>query len=429
MLRVAEHYAITDTGLQRRANEDALLARSPLFVVADGMGGAQAGEVASRIAVETFGENGEDYSDPAQALAAHAHAANARIHELSHSDAAHAGMGTTVSAIYVGEQEVTIAHVGDSRVYCLRGGQLLRLTDDHSLVDELIRQGRLTPEEAEEHPQRSIITRALGPEATVEVDTRTFRARPEDLYLLCSDGLTSMVGEQRMAQLMREHERLRDIGQALVQEANAEGGRDNITAVLLRLEDVAVPSSLAERQCDTAVDAQSPEDAADGESATNGGSRAADGRLPAAGALDAGSAAGAAAAWETAPAVRRRTPRAAQPRSESPARGARRHRTRRALVLLTALTVLGVVLAAAYLASQSVYFVGTDSNGLVTVYQGLPYQLPAGIDLYTVDYVSGVSASTLTPQRRRTLLNHALRSEANASELIRELELGQISGG
>ena len=195
MLRVAEHYAITDTGRQRRANEDSMLARSPLFVVADGMGGAQAGEVASRLAVETFGEAGEDFSDPEQALAARAQAANTRIHDLSHDDPAHAGMGTTMTAVYVGEEEVTVAHVGDSRAYCMRDGELLRLTDDHSLVDELIRQGRLTPEEAEEHPQRSIITRALGPEPSVEVDTRTFKARPGDVYLLCSDGLTSMISE------------------------------------------------------------------------------------------------------------------------------------------------------------------------------------------------------------------------------------------
>jgi PPM family protein phosphatase len=398
MLRVAEHYAITDTGLQRRANEDSMLARAPLFVVADGMGGAQAGEVASRIAVETFGEDGQDFSDPARALNAHAQAANARIHELSHSDAAHAGMGTTLSAVYVGEQDVTIAHVGDSRVYCLRDGELLRLTDDHSLVDELIRQGRLTPEEAEEHPQRSIITRALGPEAQVEVDTRLFKARPGDVYLLCSDGLTSMVGEPRMAQLMLDRPSLRDAGRALVEEANRQGGRDNITAVLLRLEDVGLSAAGGEA-----------EHALDGEPAT---------------VISRGGENGAA---PTARTVSRRVPRAAEP-PRSDARP-RRRRVRRAVGSLTALTVLGVLIAAAYLAVQSVYFIGTNSNGLVTIYNGLPYQLPGGIDLYGVDYVSGVSASTLTPQRRRSLLDHTLRTEGKASALVRALELGQLSGG
>jgi serine/threonine protein phosphatase PrpC len=414
MLRVAEHYAITDTGLQRRANEDSMLARAPLFVVADGMGGAQAGEVASRIAVETFGEDGRDFSDPEQALAAYAHAANARIHELSHSDAARAGMGTTLSAVYVGEQDVTIAHVGDSRVYCLRERELLRLTDDHSLVDELIRQGRLTPEEAEEHPQRSIITRALGPEASVEVDTRSFKARVGDLYLLCSDGLTSMVGEQRIAQLMLEHRPLRDIGQALIAEANREGGRDNITAVLLRLEDLDVSAVAYEEEHETVVAARL-EEMPDGH-----------GQLQDEDLLHRPRAGGAALAQASA--VRQRVPRPAQGPRGGAARP-RRRRLRRAMFSLSALAVVGVILAAAYLASQTVFFVGTDSNGLITVYQGLPYQLPGGIDLYTTDYVSGVSASMLTPQRRRTLLDHSLRTEANVSALIRQLELGQISGG
>src|SRR5437764_1102962 len=177
MLRVAEQYAATDTGRQRRANEDALLSRAPLFVVADGMGGAQAGEVASQIAVEAFKRGLQDSAEPETALAELTRAANTRIHELSHSHTEQAGMGTTLTAMYVGPEDVSIAHVGDSRAYCLRGAELVRLTDDHSLVDELMRQGRLTPQEAEEHPQRSVITRALGPEGTVEVDTRSFRAR------------------------------------------------------------------------------------------------------------------------------------------------------------------------------------------------------------------------------------------------------------
>src|ERR1700678_4315493 len=238
MLRVVEQYSGTDTGLQRRANEDSLLARSPLFVVADGMGGAQAGEVASRIAVEAFQPGVSDAAQPELALATLAREANTRIHELSHANAEHAGMGTTLTAVYVGEQEVAIAHVGDSRAYCLRDGELLRLTDDHSLVDELIRQGKLTPEEAIEHPQRSVITRALGPEPEVEIDTRSYRARAGDVYLLCSDGLTTMVPDALLAEIMLAHRRLRDAGEALIAAANQAGGRDNITVVLLRLEEV-----------------------------------------------------------------------------------------------------------------------------------------------------------------------------------------------
>jgi len=240
MLRVAEQYAATDTGRQRRANEDALLSRSPLFVVADGMGGAQAGEVASQIAVEAFKRGLRNSLEPEAALAELTREANARIHELSHSHTEQAGMGTTLTAMYVGEQDVAIAHVGDSRAYCLRDGELIRLTDDHSLVDELMRQGRLTPEEAEEHPQRSVITRALGPEGTVEVDTRSFHARAGDVYLLCSDGLTTMLSEQELTRVLREHRPLRGAGEALIAAANAAGGRDNITVLLVRLEDVGV---------------------------------------------------------------------------------------------------------------------------------------------------------------------------------------------
>src|SRR5437660_11736920 len=242
MLRVAEQYAATDTGRQRRANEDALLSRSPLFVVADGMGGAQAGEVASQIAVEAFKRGLQDSAEPEAALAELTRAANARIHELSHSHTEQAGMGTTLTAMYVGPEDVSIAHVGDSRAYCLRDGELMRLTDDHSLVDELMRQGRLTPEEAEEHPQRSVITRALGPEGTVEVDTRSFRARSGDVYLLCSDGLTTMLSEEHIGEVLRSRTSLREGGEALIAAANEAGGRDNITVVLLRLEDAGAGS-------------------------------------------------------------------------------------------------------------------------------------------------------------------------------------------
>src|ERR1700737_4978687 len=142
MLRAAETIEKTDTGRQRRGNEDSSFARAPVFVVADGMGGAQAGEVASRIAVESFQTGLQDDAEPELELASLALAANARIHELSHSNVEQAGMGTTLTAVYVGPEEVAIAHVGDSRAYCLREGELLRLTDDHSLVDELMRQGR-----------------------------------------------------------------------------------------------------------------------------------------------------------------------------------------------------------------------------------------------------------------------------------------------
>ncbi len=404
MLRVAEQYTGTDTGLQRRANEDSLLARSPLFVVADGMGGAQAGEVASRIAVESFQEGLGDPELPEERLAEGALAANARIHELSQSNAEHAGMGTTLTAVYVGAEEVAIAHVGDSRAYCMRDGELLRLTDDHSLVDELIREGRLTPEEAEDHPQRSIITRALGPEETVEVDTRSFRARPGDVYLLCSDGLTSMVPEARLAEILGERPRLRDAGETLIAEANRAGGRDNITVILLRLEEVGAGDAGEA----AGASAQGAANGADGTDAL---------------------AQGHTTIVRAPPAPRRtraaelpvaaRTPRVPTPQQPRPRRRRRLRRALPALVLLVVVCALG---AAAYIASQSVYFIGTDSRGLVSVFQGVPYELPGGIKLYNLDYTSGVSAATLPASRRSALLDHKLRSEANASALLRSLE-------
>ncbi len=385
MLRVAEHWSGTDTGLQRRANEDSMLVRSPLFVVADGMGGAQAGEVASRLAVEAFKGGLADGSDPQASLVAQVEQANAHINELSHANIEHAGMGTTITAAYLGEQDMVVAHVGDSRAYCLRDGELLRLTDDHSLVDELIRQGKLTPAEAEEHPQRSVITRALGPEAYVEVDVRTFRARPGDVYLVCSDGLTAMLSEEQLLAVLLSKPALREAGEALIAAANAAGGKDNITVVLLRVE-------------------QAP---------TIGEPPAEDHTTIA----------------SVAPSVVPRTPRlptvAARP--SRAARAARRVRRMRAP--LVGLVVVGLLAAGAYLALQSVYFIGTNQRGLVTMFNGLPYELPGKIKLYSSNYVSGVGAATLSSARRQELLDHSLLSESKAAELIRQLELGQLNGG
>jgi PPM family protein phosphatase len=390
MLRVAEHWCGTDTGLQRRANEDSLLVRSPLFVVADGMGGAQAGEVASSVAVETFRGGLDDGSDPENSLVRQVERANSRINELSRTNVEHAGMGTTITAVYVGEQDVSIAHVGDSRAYCLRDGELLRLTDDHSLVDELIRQGKLTPEEAEEHPQRSVITRALGPEATVEVDVRSFRGRAGDVYLLCSDGLTTMLGESELLDVLVSHERLRDAGEALIAAANAAGGKDNITVVLFYVEEILTEAEQGEEGYTTLTTvAPAP------------------------------------------PSVTSVTPR--RPRrvaqTPQPKKGARlRRRLRRLRAPVAVTVVVGMLAAGAYLALQSVYFIATNQRGLVTMFRGVPYELPGGLKLYSSDYVSGVSAATLPAFRRQALLDHSMRSEGDAADLMRQLELGQLSG-
>jgi PPM family protein phosphatase len=409
MLRVAEQYVGTDTGRQRRANEDSMLARSPLFVVADGMGGAQAGEVASRLAIESFQHGLDDTTDAEGSLAAYAQAANVSIHELSQANAEHAGMGTTLTAVYVGAEEVAIAHVGDSRAYCLRDGELLRLTDDHSLVDELIRQGKLTPEEAAEHPQRSVITRALGPEPEVEIDTRSYRARDGDVYLLCSDGLTTMVPDALLAGIMLAHERLHDTGEALIGAANEAGGRDNITVLLLRVEEVEIATSSSEHAPVTLTGI--PALAANG-TETETMPRAEPSIPPAELAQNAPDR------------VSPRTPRRPAPGAPGDAR--RRRRLRRAGVAGVALAVLAVLAAGVYVGTQSVYFIGTNNRGLVTLFSGFPYELPGGVKLYSKEFVTGVSASTLSDQRRKTLLDHSLRSEGNAEELVRSLERGQL---
>ncbi len=399
MLRVAEQFAGSDTGRQRRANEDSLLARSPLFVIADGMGGAQAGEVASSVAVAEFRPGLSGTEEPERALEALAQDANARIHELSHTNAEQAGMGTTLTAIYVGEDEVAIAHVGDSRAYCLRDGELIRLTDDHSLVDELLRQGRLTPEEAVEHPQRSVITRALGIEGRVEVDTRSFRGLSGDIYLLCSDGLTTMVPEARIAELIASHPALADAGEALIAAANEAGGRDNITVILIRLEEVQLAGIALEDEA-TRTDLPPIE-------------------LPP-------------PAPAPGPEMGAEAPAPRRPRSPSAPQGARaggrrrRLRLRHAGLLTATLVFLGVLAAGAYLALQNVYFIGTNNRGLVTLYEGVPFNLPLNLTLYSSRYVSGVSASTIAPRRRSTLLDHSLRSEGDAASLIRSLELNQL---
>jgi protein phosphatase len=408
ILRVAEHFERTDTGRQRKGNEDAYFARSPLFVVADGMGGAQAGEVASGTAVEVFQDGLPDGSEPVESrLRSLVLEANTRINALAQSDDALAGMGTTVTAAYVGEDELAIAHVGDSRMYRLRDGSLERLTDDHTLVEELVRQGKLTPEEADHHPQRSIITRALGPEPGVEPDSFTWPGRDGDVYLICSDGLTGMVPEPQVAGILTAAGSLPAAGRALVDAANEAGGRDNITVVLFRLEEVnsSHPPDLAADDHDTSE-----------HSALPGGQD---------------NIAGAAGA---APAVADRPPRTEQVarREPRPPRAAsapkRRRRLRVPAGLVATVVVLAIVAIGAFFASQTVYFVGTK-DGFVTVYRGMPYDLPAGLHLYGVNYESGVPVGTLTPAQKRTVSAHKLRAKDDAQDLVRQLETGELAGG
>ncbi len=227
---------VSDTGRRRRRNEDAFVCAPPLFAVADGMGGAQAGEVASGLAAAVLEEGAGDERGE-ERVASLIQEANRRVFQRSNEDAATSGMGTTMTVALVDSSDGTIAfgHVGDSRAYRVRDGQLEQLTDDHSLVGELVRSGKLSPEEAETHPQRSVITRALGTEPDVDVDTFTVEARPDDLYLLCSDGLTDMISEDEIFSVLNGTDDLEATARALIEAANAGGGEDNITVVLFQI--------------------------------------------------------------------------------------------------------------------------------------------------------------------------------------------------
>jgi protein phosphatase len=237
-MRIASAAGVTDTGRRRLRNEDAFVCRPPLFAVADGMGGARAGEVAAEIAASALEEAGVE-GRGADTLAGLIVEANRRIWERSVADPATSGMGAVVTAALVADDgTVAIGHVGDSRAYLLRDGSIEQLTQDHSLVAELVESGVLTPEEAETHPQRSAITRALGTEPTVDVDTFTVAGMPGDVFLICSDGLSTMVTDDDVAALVAESaDDLTGAADRLVAAANAGGGVDNVTVILFELEE------------------------------------------------------------------------------------------------------------------------------------------------------------------------------------------------
>jgi serine/threonine protein phosphatase PrpC len=228
---------ITDTGRKRRRNEDAYVCEPPLFAIADGMGGAQAGEVASRLAAAALKESRAEAGGE-QRIVDLIQEANRRVYDRSSTDPNTSGMGTTITVALVEDGNVSFGHVGDSRAYLFREGQLEQITEDHSLVNELLKSGKLSPEEAEAHPQRSVITRALGTDPDVDADTFTIQAQRGDVFLLCSDGLTDMVPNETILDLVERHRDDMDKAlRALVSAANKGGGEDNITVVAFEIAD------------------------------------------------------------------------------------------------------------------------------------------------------------------------------------------------
>ena len=222
----------TDIGRARKRNEDSFLVREPLFAVADGMGGALGGNVASAMSVEALGR-ADIETQGTKALIAAIHEANRAVLERSDAERDLHGMGTTVTALFVEGGKGHVAHVGDSRAYLLRDGALQQLTEDHTVVQELVRQGRLSPEDAQHHPQRSILMRALGVEEDVDVDELTLDLHVGDRLLVCSDGLNAMLSDDGIALVLGTTPGPQDAADRLVALANEAGGNDNITVIVV----------------------------------------------------------------------------------------------------------------------------------------------------------------------------------------------------
>jgi PPM family protein phosphatase len=405
-MRIADSAGSTDAGRKRRRNEDSFVHDPPLFAVADGMGGAQAGEVASRLAAAAFREfHDADELDPEQRVAAIIQEANRRIYERAKSDAQASGMGTTITAALVTEDGVAVGHVGDSRGYRLRDGQLEQLTEDHSLVADLVRSGRLTPDEADSHPQRSVITRALGTDARVDVDTFTADVQAGDVFLLCSDGLTTMIGDEEITETVARASSLEQATKALVRAANKAGGEDNVTVVLFRLE--GEPAELE----DTMVAGSNGHGETDLEDTLTG--------LEAA-AVQSAVATTAVESEETVDASEWGA--SSDDEEHQPKRRREDHWGRRTLWSVLALAFVLALIAAAFWALSRANFIGADEDGNVVVYQGVPYGLGGGIDLFRPRYVSRLQAVQLSADERADLFDHALLSYDEARDRIAPYE-------
>jgi protein phosphatase len=367
--------AHTDTGRRRRRNEDAFVCEPPLFAVADGMGGAQAGEVASRLAAESLREQElGGLSSPEQTVEL-IREANRRVYAYSSENASARGMGTTMTVALVEGSVVTIGHVGDSRAYLLRDDQLTQLTQDHSLVAELVRSGRLSAKEAESHPRRSVITRALGTDSEVEVDVLSLRAQDRDVFLLCSDGLTSMVSDEEIARLLLSaRDDLDDAGKKLIAAANQSGGEDNITVVLFEPE-------VGEPEPESSI-AQEPDSAKT------------------------------LSEVDAVPVLKL-----------EPKQSLRSQRSRRITLLALAFAFLLTLVGRGVFTVSTAHFIGVEPDGRVAVYQGLPYDLPGGIHLYrTVRVSSRLYAAQLTAGERRRFFDHGLHSYGDMTRELSTLE-------
>jgi protein phosphatase len=370
--------SITDTGRRRRHNEDAYVCEPPLFAVADGMGGAQAGELASSLAAAALRDDTSEREGGEYRVDELIQEANRRVYQRQSQDAAASGMGTTMTVALVEDGRVAIGHVGDSRAYLIRDRRLEQLTEDHSLVAELVRSGKLSPEEAEGHPQRSVITRALGTDPDVDVDTFSVETKPGDLFLLCSDGLTSMVDDETiLREIERNRPNLGAAAKALVRAANKGGGEDNITVVFFEIADSADTHERTLTLPPVEADEEATLDELD--------------RVPVVAVEDG------------------------QPMQP---RGRRRAPLFAALALVVLVGACGLVVWGLWRS----HFVGAEQDGHVAVYQGVPWNIVGNVRLYRAVYVSPLLASQLSQAERLKLFDHTLRSDSSARAEVRRYE-------
>lgn len=396
-----EHYGITDAGKVRQNNEDSLLLGegqdTTLFAVADGIGGFEAGEVASSIAVETLKE-----LRPEESFDEAVQEANRRILSAARDDEKLSGMGTTVVAIRFPETEkepaAEIAHVGDSRAYLLREDELKPLTEDHSLVAEMVRSGDLTRAQAAEHPQKNLITRALGAEEAVEVDTATIPIEAGDRILLCSDGLSDMVTEDRISEVLSKPSPDPETPvRQLLSEALEAGGTDNVTIVLLDVK----------RQEHQNV-SQGAQDVLGDRSSSTREMQA----LSSMGALDSGTK----PQEQRDGAHQRRAPRS----HDKQRRKQHSIRLPSALVRLAALVaVIVVAITPVYLWGSSRYYLGFE-DGEVVAYRGVPYEV-LGVQLNEEWNRPGIKRSEVKTPYQQRIEEHQLYDQDEVKAILEDL--------
>lgn len=363
----------SDVGRVREGNEDSLLVQDPLYAIADGMGGHVAGDVASQTAIETITRNAEGAVEPS-ALEDLIKQANVAIWEKAQEEPTLRGMGTTCTLISVDGSRIHIGHVGDSRAYMLRDGKLSQLTEDHTLVGRMVKEGRLQPEEAERHPQRNIITRTLGVDPEVQVDTMSLEMVEGDRVLICSDGLNSMLDAAEIRNGLADETDPQASADRLVEEANAAGGEDNVTVVVIDFEAGEGSSGAAA----TEIEEESPE-------------------MPP-------------------------PPPRVDTLPEAPRAKSRVTRAILSSLLIVAVLAVGGFMIFRYAIVENSYFVGVNGSGMVTIYQGLPDEV-AGVTFKEEQETSSVALADL-PEFLRADVEEGIDAESldDARETVANLK-------